>query len=361
MSKLKILRPLANDLDVLPNLMISKAYKYSLVNPKIWQLSTSFHYDYQKYLEKHFSKNGLGYVHKTGDKIDGMITAKVIMPPSVYSAGLTCFIEDFCVSDDNTWNTIGLNLLKKVCYDAKVLKSTQVILVSPNNDHAQQSFFKKIGLSNCSQWWTGQIPKGPISSDITHVTKEHIQNIVSLSYKKRFEYSKVQPLFWKMAHNSNEEQAEFFDYVIQQKQRYISLLHLNNGINGFIIGDISGIPEHFKPKKICKVDDFALKSPTAWDTIGKTLLLNLSVKLPEDVDQFNVVCGAHDSDKKKVLSDLNLNLSYNWWTASLDTINSSKLTTKPHEQNGSTQSDSSISHDYEVSCFGEVTDISCLA
>jgi len=53
-----------------------------------------------------------------------------------------------------------------------------------------------------------------------------------------------------MAHNSNEEQAEFFDYVIQQKQKYIPLLNLNNGINGFIIGDISGLPEHFKPKNM---------------------------------------------------------------------------------------------------------------
>jgi hypothetical protein len=160
MSKLKIFCPLVTDLHVMPNSMKSEVYKYSLVNPKIWQLSTSFHYDYQKSLEKHFSNNGLGYVHKTGDKIDGMITAKVIMPPSVYSSGLTCFIEDFCVSDDNTWNTIGLNLLKKVCYDAKVLKSTQVILASPNNDHAQQSFLRKSDFPIVHNGGLGKFQKG---------------------------------------------------------------------------------------------------------------------------------------------------------------------------------------------------------
>ena len=379
MSKLQILRPLVTDLSLIPSLMKGRAHQYSLVNPKIWQLSTSFNDVYQKSLEKHFSKNGLGYIHKTAEKIDGMITAKVIMPPSVYSSGLTCFIEDFCISDENSWNTIGLNLLKKICHDAQALKSTQVVLVSPNNDHAQQNFFKSIGLSNCSQWWTGEVPKGPKSSDIDYISKEHIHDVVSLSYHKRFEYSKVQPLFWKMAHNSNAEQAEFFDYVIQQKQKYIPLLHFNNGINGFIIGDIGGIPEHFKPKKICKVDDFALKSPKVWDTIGKSLLLNLSLKLPDDVEQFNVVCGAHDVDKKKILADLSLKLSYNWWTAPLDKIGSSTLTTKANGQEWSTtdsfsatsnqsnsstilyQSDSFIHSNYEVSCFGEVSDTLCPA
>ena len=47
-------------------------------------------------------------------------------------------------------------------------------------------------------------------------TANDIPWIVNLSYAKRLEYSKHQPLFWKMAKNSNEIQAKWFEEELQK-------------------------------------------------------------------------------------------------------------------------------------------------
>ena len=50
---------------------------------------------------------------------------------------------------------------------------------------------------------------------IHRATKFDIEWMVNLSHEKRLSYSKSQPNFWKMAQNSNDVQAEYFQKELQ--------------------------------------------------------------------------------------------------------------------------------------------------
>lgn len=73
---------------------------------------------------------------------------------------------------------------------------------------------------------------------IKNVTISDLDWIVEMSHKKRKFYEKYQPLFWKMADNSNQIQKEYFLDELKK-----SIFLCDNKKLGFIKADIINPPE----------------------------------------------------------------------------------------------------------------------
>ena len=99
--------------------------------------------------------------------------------------------------------------------------------------------------------------------------KSDIKFMIELSYQKRLSYAKAQPNFWKMAENSNEIQAKWFEKLLSRKN---TIALICNKKQGFIIGNIISPPEVYSAGLTLVIDDFCVKFGNLWLTTGKELL-----------------------------------------------------------------------------------------
>ena len=76
------------------------------------------------------------------NKKQGFIIGNIILPPEVYSAGLTLVIDDFCVKSDNLWLTTGKELLDKCQEKAKSMVVKQILVACGNHDQENLCFEK---------------------------------------------------------------------------------------------------------------------------------------------------------------------------------------------------------------------------
>ena len=140
-----------------------------------------------------------------------------------------------------------------------------------------------------------------------------------LSQKKRMSYEKAQPLFWKMAHNGDPFQKDYFLQQITWPQ-IIPLLYQENinSITGFIIADVQSHSKVFNPGPICHVDDFAIADKELWSSVGKNLLDTTYAKAFEKgASYLKVVSGRHDTLKQKFLENYDSEVMINWWTGKI--------------------------------------------
>jgi hypothetical protein len=142
-----------------------------------------------------------------------------------------------------------------------------------------------------------------------------VQWMVNLSYVKRFDYSIIQPYFWKMAKNSNEVQSQFFNEEIT-KDDVMSLC--NTDKPGFIIGKLVNPPEVYDAGLTLMIDDFCVKTYNLWNSVGRELLEEC-IKISKDrgAKQVLVVSGCHDTNKNDLLAQMNLLTTSIWYTKQL--------------------------------------------
>lgn len=135
-----------------------------------------------------------------------------------------------------------------------------------------------------------------------------------LSYKKRRQYEKEQPQFWRYAGERAEiSQAKWFKELINLND-YICLTAIyNEKIIGFIIGQLIESPEVYNPEgPALKIDDFCIEEESNWGIVGK-MLINEVKKLEKakGVVQVLVVCGTADILKSDFLKDQGLTIASN--------------------------------------------------
>ncbi len=143
-------------------------------------------------------------------------------------------------------------------------------------------------------------------------TTQDILWMVELSYDKRSEYSKAQPNFWKMAKNSNEIQIKWFEEELQN-DKVIVICHEEQ--LGFVMGKLINPPEVYDAGLTLMIDDFCVRTPDLWMTIGKELLQEcIKIGKSKGTKQVLIVCGNHDAEKYKLLENMGLDVASRWYT-----------------------------------------------
>ena len=157
-----------------------------------------------------------------------------------------------------------------------------------------------------------------MNPQIIPATIEHMKSIVQLSYQKRRNYEKAQPLFWQYAEGAEEIQAKWFGELLTRDDHIILVAKSNKEITGFIIGRIVPCPEVYAAGLTLMIDDFCVASPHLWDTVGSSLVKEIrAIAQTKYVKQIVVVSGHHDDAKRKFLKDIGLNIASEWYVGSL--------------------------------------------
>jgi len=150
-------------------------------------------------------------------------------------------------------------------------------------------------------------------------TLDDVTAMVSLSYQKRRDYEKAQPQFWKYAEHAEETQSKWFKELLKQDDCLVLVTEENHEVVGFIIGHIIKAPEVYNPGGLTlMIDDFCVKTPQLWNTVGKQLISEIK-RLAKDknASQILTVCGAHDGPKQKLLKNLGLTVASQWYVGNL--------------------------------------------
>lgn len=152
---------------------------------------------------------------------------------------------------------------------------------------------------------------------IRDATQDDIEQMVELSKRKRLSYAEHQPLFWRKSENAEREQTKFFINLVKDAEIISLVQRKDNVIEGFIIAMLKQVPPVYNIEGLnCMVDDFVVRYPNQWETIGKELLDEtlIRAKLMGAV-QVVVVCGQHDQAKRKLLDSMNLSVASVWYTS----------------------------------------------
>ncbi len=90
--------------------------------------------------------------------VNGFIIGAVGPAPGVYDpGGLSCTIDDFCVSSAAAWEIEGKALLEEGQKYAKQMGAVQIVVICGQKDVPKRSFLCELQLSVASEWYTGLI------------------------------------------------------------------------------------------------------------------------------------------------------------------------------------------------------------
>lgn len=150
----------AGDIQSIVEMSYQKRLSYEKAQPKFWKYAG----DIAELSQAKWFKELLGsndHIMLTAtchQKIVGFIIGKLMPAPEVYNPGrLTLMIDDFCVTDESEWHSIGSKLVQKIKAIAKLRGAAQVLIVCGAHDGPKCHFLKKIGLTVASEWYVGVI------------------------------------------------------------------------------------------------------------------------------------------------------------------------------------------------------------
>ena len=144
--------------------------------------------------------------------------------------------------------------------------------------------------------------------------------MVALSYEKRRSYEIVQPIFWKYAGSAEDKvQKQWFEELMQKNDYILMVCEENDKILGFVIGRIMKAPEVYDPGGLTlMIDDFCIAKELSWNLVGKELIDEIKILgVKNGATQLLVVSDAHDEEKNKFLSKIDLSIASYWYTGSV--------------------------------------------
>ncbi len=90
-------------------------------------------------------------------------------------------------------------------------------------------------------------------------------------------------------------------------------------MDGFVIGMLVSAPAVYDPGGLsCFIDDFVVKNPNLWQSVGVMLLNEVFHESKHrGAVQSMVVCGHHDTPKQLMLASTDSSIASEWWVKTL--------------------------------------------
>ena len=136
-----------------------KRLEYETYQPIFWRKAVDSASNQLPYFENLLTRdNIIALVYEGEMGIKGFIIAAIVGAPPVYDpGGLTCMIDDFCVSATEGWGTVGKELLAEAGRQAKARGALQHVVVCGHLDQPKRAMLRAAGLTIASEWYTGVI------------------------------------------------------------------------------------------------------------------------------------------------------------------------------------------------------------
>lgn len=99
----------------------------------------------------------LSLVHVIDGVLDGFVIGTLAPCAPVYSAGLACMVDDFCVAKGGDWQSVGRQLLIHLRHLAENRGARQVVVVCARFDEEERAMLATAGLTVASEWYAGTL------------------------------------------------------------------------------------------------------------------------------------------------------------------------------------------------------------
>lgn len=137
--------------------------------------------------------------------------------------------------------------------------------------------------------------------------------------KRRREYEKYQPRFWKKAATSADATLPWFEHLFSDSKNVCLVAIESGGVAGFLIAREFPTPPVYDPGgATALIDDFCVASKDRWQDAGHALLgAAKDILKQRGYAQLVVVGARQDEAKTDFLNQADLSLASTWWTAGL--------------------------------------------
>jgi GNAT superfamily N-acetyltransferase len=141
--------------------------------------------------------------------------------------------------------------------------------------------------------------------------------MVRLSAAKRAAYAEVRSPFWRPARGADAAQAAWFERLVARDEVLALVVDGEGGLDGFLLGVLASAPPVYDPGGlVCAVDDFCVRDPSLWPSVGAALLDALRDRArTRGAALVHVVCGAHDAPKRALLAAPDFAPTSTWFVA----------------------------------------------
>lgn len=153
-------------------------------------------------------------------------------------------------------------------------------------------------------------------SDIRHASATDLPAMVALIERRRVQYEKYEPVFWKKAVDSAEKTEPFFKSLLTNERATTLVAYDGENLVGFLIAINTPAPPVYEPGgTTILVDDFCVADASLWPSVGRALLDRLeTIGREAGWRQYVVVSGKADQEKSEFLASTRLSLASTWWT-----------------------------------------------
>jgi hypothetical protein len=147
------------DVDDIAALAARKRDQYEQYEAQFWRVSPDATEVHPLWLAHLIEDDGtIALVAEVDDEFAGYTFATVTFVPPVYDPGATATIDDFAVTADDLWPTVGVGLVREAQSRLRSLNVVQLVVVCGHRDLAKRSMLQDLGLSLASEWYVGPVP-----------------------------------------------------------------------------------------------------------------------------------------------------------------------------------------------------------
>src|SRR3712207_6165929 len=143
---------------------------------------------------------------------------------------------------------------------------------------------------------------------------DDITAMVELSERKREQYARFQPVFWRKATDSRERHTTYLAGLVARGQHLALVSEAAGALDGFLIAAPRPAPPVYDPGGLtCLVDDFVVADEARWDDVGSALLRRAGEEARRrDAVQLVVVCAHLDAPKRAMLASAGFSVASEW-------------------------------------------------
>lgn len=147
------------DLEEILNLANAKRLEYETYQPVFWRVAADSKAQQRTYIADLIADGTVITLVATSEsKLVGFVIGRLVPAPPVYNpGGLTCSVDDFAVEENSLWETVGVDLLKRVREAAISKGAVQVVVVCGHLDEPKKRALEKSSLTIASEWWVAPL------------------------------------------------------------------------------------------------------------------------------------------------------------------------------------------------------------
>ena len=148
-----------SDVPAMVELSEQKRTQYQEYQPTFWRKADDSRERQLPFLERLINRDDvITLVYEQDGVIAGFIIADLVKAPPVYNpGGLTCRVDDFCLANEDEWETIGRELLNEVQHLAKQRGAAQTVVVCGHRDQPKRDMLSRLGFTIASEWYVREV------------------------------------------------------------------------------------------------------------------------------------------------------------------------------------------------------------